>query len=68
MNNCLDSFVTKKFERLKGKGKAQKEDLVAASNSMMVVIYSMIKNDREPIADPEVLAKCRAQSKELCLE
>ena len=68
VNNCPDSFVTKKFERLKGKGKAQKEALVAASNSMMVMIYSMIKNDREFIADPEVLAKCRAQSKELCSE
>lgn len=66
-----DSVVTRKNERMKAENKPFKVRMVACSNSMVMMLYSMIKNDTEFTEDPEVIALGRriVESMDLnCLE
>lgn len=55
-----DSFITRKYERLKARGKHHNEALVACANSMARMIWAMVTDDTEYSANPEVLAKARS--------
>lgn len=68
INNVEDSFITKKYQRLRKKGKCHKEAVVACSNSMLVMIWRMLRNDTVFESDPKVLAAARRAAAELSLD
>lgn len=57
-----DSFVTQKYKRLKAKGKKHNEAMVACSNSLLHVLYIMLKENRGYISDPDVLMEARKRA------
>lgn len=67
-----ESVVTKKYKRLRSRGKSHYEALVASANLMVRVIHNMVLTGTKYIADPEILAKARmmAESDDLedCME
>ena len=60
-----DSFVTKKYHRLKARGKKHNEVLVACSNSLLHILYIMLFEDRGYISDPDVLKESRNKAEML---
>lgn len=57
-----ESFVSKKYQRLKARGKKHNEALVACSNSLLHVLYVMLKENRGYISDPDVLKESRKRA------
>ena len=60
-----DSFVTKKYHRLKARGKKHNEVLVACSNSLLHILYVMLIENRGYISDPDVLKESRNKAEML---
>ncbi|MCL2890911.1 MAG: transposase [Methanomassiliicoccaceae archaeon] len=52
-----DSIVAKMYHRLKGRGKAHKEALVACGRKLMTIVWSVIKSGRPFTVDTDVLKK-----------
>lgn len=50
-----DSVVTKMYERLRARGMAHKEALVASSRKLATVVYAVIRNDMPFTTDPEMM-------------
>lgn len=51
-----DSIVTAMYNRLRGRGMAHKEALVACGRKLMTVVWSVLRNDRPYVSDPGLLA------------
>ena len=65
--HCPESPIAEKYNRLISKGKHHRLAVVACENSMLMMMFSMLKNNMCYIADPEVLARARAMADSLDL-
>jgi len=59
VNNVPDSVVTKLYRRLVAKGKPKRVALIAASRSLLTVVWSVLKSGKEYTSDPETLKMTR---------
>lgn len=50
-----DSVVTRMYRRLVERGKPKREAMVAAGRKLLTVVYSVLKNRRPYVSDPETL-------------
>lgn len=60
IHNCEDSFISEKYRRLRSRGKHHKEAVVACTNSMLSLVWTLIRNDTLYTTDPKTSAKARA--------
>lgn len=58
-----DSFITRKYNRLKSRGKKHNEALVACANSMARLVYKLVTSGTRYTEDPEKLSKARMYEK-----
>lgn len=63
INNCDDSFITRKYRRLKANGKHHKEAVVACANSMLTLVWTLIRNNDLYTTDPKTSARARAAAR-----
>jgi len=63
-----ESFITEKYRRLRAGGKKYKETLVACANSLARLIWTLVREDRKYVSDPQVLAAARAAAESDVLE
>ena len=63
-----ESFISEKYKRLRARGKHHNEALVACANSMVRMIFALIRDDRPYSADPESLAETRVYADSDALE
>ena len=59
-----DSFITRKYERLKARGKKHNEALVACANSMANLVFKLVSAGRKYVEDPKKLAESRTYERE----
>ena len=65
VNNVEDSIVTEMYHRLKGRGKAHNEVLVACSRKLLTVVWAVLR-DRLPYTDNKgLLERSRAMAKDM---
>ena len=62
INHVEESNITQKYQRLKAKGKVHKESTVACTNSMFMMIYTMVKHDTAYTCNKELLKMCREKA------
>ena len=55
-----ESFISRKYQRLKSRGKKHSEALVACANSMAKLVFAILRDGSKYAAAPEVLARARA--------
>lgn len=63
-----DSFISRKYDRLKARGKKHNEALVACANSMAVLVHKMVTSGTRYTEEPERLAISRAYERGMSLE
>ena len=57
-----DSVVTGLWNRLKKKGKAHREVQIACARKLLTVVWSVAKNDRPYVMDPEEIKAAREEA------
>ena len=65
--HCPESPIAEKYNRLVSKGKHHRVAVVACENSMFMMMFSMIRNNRCYQSDPKTLALARAMADSLDL-
>lgn len=60
-----DSHIRTKYYRLKANGKKHNEAIVASANSLLHVLYSMLRDGRTYVSDPERLKNARKDAESL---
>lgn len=68
VTNCPDSHITQKYHRLKARGKHHREAVVACSNSMLMMIHTLIREDRVYSCDGKDLAKARVEAERMGID
>lgn len=59
---CPESPIAQKYNRLRSAGKHHRAAVIACENSMFMMMFSMLKNDRAYSADSATLAKARSMA------
>lgn len=54
-----DSFIARKYERLRDSGKSHNETIVACANSLARLIHKMVMSNTKYVSDPKELARSR---------
>lgn len=57
VSNVEDSVVTKMYHRLKGRGKAHNEALIACARKLLTVVWSVLKNRQPYTTDAGMIAR-----------
>jgi len=65
VNTVEDSVVTRMYNRLKGRGMAHKEVLVACARKLLTVVWSVLKNDAPYTDDAGLLARASEKESEM---
>lgn len=65
VQHAPDSVVTGLWNRLKKKGKAHREVQIACARKLLTVVWSVAKNDRPYVMDPEEIRAAREEADEL---
>lgn len=66
--NCPDSFISKKYHRLVARGKHHREAVIACTNSMLMMVHTLLRENRLYKCDPKELAKARAQAEKMDID
>lgn len=66
--NCPDSFITEKYHRLMSHGKHHREAVIACTNSMLMMVHTLLRENRLYKCDPKELAKARAQAEKMDID
>ena len=67
-NTVEDSVVKRMWDRLKGRGMAHKEVQCACARKLLTVVWSVLKNKRRYVSDPELLSRSDEMSDRLLEE
>lgn len=62
INHVEESNITLKYQRLRAKGKVHKEATIACTNSMFMMIYTMVKHDTAYTCNKDLLKLCREKA------
>ena len=62
VQHAPDSVVTGLWNRLKKKGKAHREVQIACARKLLTVVWSVAKNDRPYVMDPEEIRAAREEA------
>ena len=62
VQHAPDSVVTAMWNRLKRKGKAHREVQIACARKLLTVVWSVVKNDRPYVMDPETLRSAQKEA------
>ena len=62
VQHAPDSVVTGLWNRLKKKGKAHREVQIACARKLLTVVWSVAKNDRPYVMDPEEIKAAREEA------
>lgn len=62
VQHAPESVVTALWKRLKSKGKAHREVQIACARKLLTVVWSVLKNDRPYVADPDEISAARTEA------
>lgn len=65
---CPNSFISEKYRRLIRKGKHHREAIIACTNSMLMMVHTLLRENRIYTCDPKELAMARAQAERMDID
>lgn len=67
-NHVEESTITMRRERLAARGKPHKATIVACTNSMFMMIYTMVRRNSKYTCNPELQRRCREEADSMDIE